>query len=297
MNYNRKPIKGIVLAGGTGSRLFPVTKGASKQLLPVYDKPMIYYPLSTLMLSGIRNILIITTPDEQSMFKRLLGDGSQFGIQLSYEIQQKPEGIAQALLIAKSYLSDSPFALILGDNVFYGQGLGQKLIDITQKLINDGGAISLAYQVKDPHRFGIIDFDEQENVINIEEKPSSPRSNWALTGLYFFDSNALTYAERLTPSSRGELEIVDVIHHYLSQNSLQVIKLGRGNAWLDTGTFESLHQASAFVQSIQQVQGLKVACLEEIGWRKRWLDKQSLIIQAKNYDKNEYGEYLLSIIN
>ncbi|GAA0789463.1 MULTISPECIES: glucose-1-phosphate thymidylyltransferase RfbA [Pseudomonadati] len=285
-------MKGIVLAGGSGTRLYPLTRSVSKQLLPVYDKPMIYYPISTLMLAGIRDILIITTLDDSDSFKRLLGDGSDFGVRLSYAVQPAPEGIAQALIIAEDFIGKSKVCLVLGDNIFYGQSFSLML----QQAKQQDGATIFAYQVNAPERFGVVEFDSQLNVLSVEEKPAKPKSNYAVTGLYFFDHQAVQFAKQLAPSARGELEISDVISHYLHQGQLHLSLLGRGFAWLDTGTHESLHQASSFVQTIETVQGLKVACLEEIAWRNKWLTNDDVLRIAKPLLKNEYGQYLVRLL-
>jgi len=285
-------MKGIVLAGGSGTRLYPLTRSVSKQLLPVYDKPMIYYPISTLMLAGIRDILIITTLDDSDNFKRLLGDGSDFGVRLSYAVQPAPEGIAQALIIAEDFIGKSKVCLVLGDNIFYGQSFSLML----QQAKQQDGATIFAYQVNAPERFGVVEFDSQLNVLSVEEKPAKPKSNYAVTGLYFFDHQAVQFAKQLAPSARGELEISDVISHYLHQGQLHLSLLGRGFAWLDTGTHESLHQASSFVQTIETVQGLKVACLEEIAWRNKWLTNDDVLRIAKPLLKNEYGQYLVRLL-
>ncbi|MCW3173525.1 glucose-1-phosphate thymidylyltransferase RfbA [Shewanella subflava] len=285
-------MKGIVLAGGSGTRLYPLTRSVSKQLLPVYDKPMIYYPISTLMLAGIRDILIITTLDDSDNFKRLLGDGSDFGVRLSYAVQPAPEGIAQALIIAEDFIGKSKVCLVLGDNIFYGQSFSLML----QQAKQQDGATIFAYQVNAPERFGVVEFDSQLNVLSVEEKPAKPKSNYAVTGLYFFDHQAVQFAKQLAPSARGELEISDVISDYLHQGLLHLSLLGRGFAWLDTGTHESLHQASSFVQTIETVQGLKVACLEEIAWRNKWLTNDDVLRIAKPLLKNEYGQYLVRLL-
>lgn len=285
--------KGIILAGGAGTRLYPITKGVSKQLLPVYDKPMIYYPLSVLMLAGIREILIITSPDDQLAFKRLLGDGRSLGVQLNYEVQEKPEGLAQAFLIGEPFLDGNSACLALGDNIFYGQGFSPML----QKAGNDvSGATIFGYQVADPHRFGVVEFDDDDQVISIEEKPCEPKSNYAVTGLYFFDSNVCQIAKTVKPSKRGELEIVDVIDHYLTDGSLRLQRLGRGFAWLDTGTYQSLLEAAHFVETIETRTGFKIACLEEIAFRNGWLTQEDILRQAKSLDKNSYGAYLRSLV-
>ncbi|MCG9730972.1 glucose-1-phosphate thymidylyltransferase RfbA [Shewanella sp. Isolate13] len=285
--------KGIVLAGGTGSRLYPITRGVSKQLLPVYDKPMIYYPLSVLMLAGIRDVLIITTPEEQMLFQRLLGDGSDFGIHLSFAVQAKPEGIAQAFVIAEDFIGNDNVSLILGDNIFYGQGFSEALKAAANK---QSGATILAYQVQQPERFGVVEFDHSFNAVSIEEKPTQPKSNWAVTGLYFYDNRVIEIAKGLSLSSRGELEVTEINQAYLDQGLLQIELLGRGFAWLDTGTFDSLQQASSFVQTIETVQGLKIACLEEIGWRSGWLSDGDIERLALPMLGNSYGQYLLSLI-
>ncbi|MGS0696494.1 glucose-1-phosphate thymidylyltransferase RfbA [Shewanella sp. 0m-4] len=286
-------MKGIVLAGGTGSRLYPITRGVSKQLLPVYDKPMIYYPLSVLMLAGIRDILVITTADELTLFQRLLGDGRDFGVRLSFAVQIRPEGIAQAFVIAEDFIGDDNVCLILGDNVFYGQGFSEALKSAAKK---QSGATIFAYQVQQAERFGVVEFDKSFKALSIEEKPLQPQSNWAVTGLYFYDNRVVNIAKNLMPSKRYELEITDINQAYLKQGELQVERLGRGFAWLDTGTFDSLQQASAFVQTIETVQGLKVACLEEIGWRSGWLTDNDIERLAQPMLSNSYGQYLLSLI-
>jgi glucose-1-phosphate thymidylyltransferase len=286
-------MKGIVLAGGNGSRLYPITMGASKQLLPVYDKPLIYYPLSVLMLAGIQDILMITTPDDQGSFQRLLGTGQQFGINLNYAVQPRPEGLAQAFTIGASFIGDAPVCLVLGDNIFYGQGFSPVLKAAAGR---PSGATVFGYEVKDPERFGVVEFDEDFRVLSLEEKPEHPKSNYAVTGLYFYDNQVIDIARSIRPSARGELEITSVNEVYLRQGELNVQLLGRGFAWLDTGTFESLMEAAQFVQTIERRQGYKIACLEEIAWRKGWLDDNGLLARAEGLRKNAYGAYLRSLI-
>jgi len=286
--------KGIILAGGSGTRLYPLTRVVSKQLLPVYDKPMIFYPLATLMQAGIREILIITTPHEQPLFKKLLGDGSDWGIRLDFAVQANPEGLAQALIIAEPFLHGSPCCLILGDNIFHGGGLSDLLERVTE---TGQGATVFGYWVRDPERYGVVEFDRQMRVLSIEEKPLRPRSNYAVTGLYFYDERACGFARELTPSERGELEITDLNRRYLEDGSLKLERLGRGYAWLDTGTHESLQQAASFIETIEARQGLKVACPEEIAYTKNWIDESQLMRLAEPLRKSGYGEYLLQILS
>tara|TARA_R110002126_G_scaffold10245_65_gene46708 strand:- start:6754 stop:7623 length:870 start_codon:yes stop_codon:yes gene_type:complete len=285
--------KGIILAGGVGSRLFPVTEVISKQLLPVYDKPMIYYPLSTLMLANIRDILIITTPSQQPLFEALLGDGSQWGLTLSYQPQDKPDGLAQAFVLAEEFLQGAPVCLILGDNIFYGSGFSPKLLKATASQ----QATIFGYQVKDPERFGVIEFDENFSVKALEEKPTHPKSNFIATGLYFFENEVVKMAKEIQPSARGELEITDLINLYLSVKPLTVERLGRGIAWLDSGTHASLLEAAQFVETVERRQGFKIACLEEIAFNKDWVTASQLMVQAERYAKNDYGQYLLDLVS
>jgi len=286
--------KGIILAGGSGTRLYPLTRVVSKQLLPVYDKPMIFYPLAILMLAGIRDIMVITTPHEQAMFKALLGDGSDWGLRLEYAAQPQPEGLAQALIIAEEFLDGNPSCLILGDNIFHGGGLQDAL---ERANVRQEGATVFGYWVRDPERYGVVEFDDQQRVIGIEEKPAHPRSNYAVTGLYFYDGRASGFARGLKPSSRGELEITDLNRCYLEDGSLTLERFGRGTAWLDTGTHESLQQAANFVETIEARQGLKIACPEEIAYLRRWIDADQVMRLAEPLKKSGYGEYLLSIVS
>jgi len=285
-------MKGIILAGGTGSRLHPITQGISKQLTPVYDKPMIYYPLSTLMLAGIRDILIITPPADQEQFQRLLGDGSRFGINLEYKVQPSPDGLAQAFILGADFIGNDPVALVLGDNIFYGPGLGTQLATYEQK----DGATVFAYRVADPRAYGVVEFDENFNALSIEEKPENPKSDYAIPGLYFYDSKVVEYARQIKPSPRGELEITDLNRVYLEQGKLKVEVLPRGTAWLDTGTFDSLADATNFIRTVQSRQGLSVGCPEEIAWRHGWLSDEQLRDIATPLVKSGYGSYLLGLL-
>ena len=285
-------MKGIILAGGTGSRLHPITQGISKQLTPVYDKPMIYYPLSTLMLAGIRDILIITTPTDQEQFQRLLGDGSRFGINLEYKVQPSPDGLAQAFILGADFIGNDPVALVLGDNIFYGPGLGTQLATYEPK----DGATVFAYRVADPRAYGVVEFDENFNALSIEEKPENPKSDYAIPGLYFYDSKVVEYARQIKPSPRGELEITDLNRVYLEQGKLKVEVLPRGTAWLDTGTFDSLADATNFIRTVQSRQGLSVGCPEEIAWRHGWLSDEQLRDIATPLVKSGYGSYLLGLL-
>jgi glucose-1-phosphate thymidylyltransferase len=284
-------MKGIILAGGSGTRLYPITMGISKQLMPIYDKPMIYYPLSTLMLAGIKEILIITTPEDQAQFKRLLGDGSQWGCRLHYEIQEKPNGLAQAFVIGEKFIGNDAVALVLGDNIFYGSRFSHLL----QQSANPDGAVIFAYPVSDPERYGVVEFDQNKIAISIEEKPQKPKSNYAVPGLYFYDNSVVKIAKNIQPSPRGEYEITDVNRKYLEEKKLKVAVLDRGFAWLDTGTFESLHDASEFVRVIEKRQGFKIGCLEEIAYRMHFIDKEQLLSLAKKFEKSGYGQYLKNV--
>ena len=288
-------MKGIVLAGGTGSRLYPSTIGISKQLLPIYDKPMIYYPISVLMLAGIKDILIITTPKDSVIFKNLLGSGKQFGVKFSYAVQPKPEGIAQAFIIGENFIGKDSVALILGDNIFYGSGFSHSLKKAAKRAEAGEGGTIFGYYVKDPERFGVIEFSPDGQVISIEEKPEKPKSNFAVTGLYFYDNHAIEYAKSLKPSARGELEITDINKIYLKNNKLHTELLGRGFAWLDTGTHKSLLQAGQFVQTIEENQGIKIACPEEVAYRMGFLDKETVIKNAENFNQNEYYNYITNL--
>ena len=285
--------KGIILAGGSGTRLYPITKGVSKQLLPIYDKPMIYYPLSVLMLAGIQDILIITTPEDKESFERLLGDGSQFGVRLQYAIQPSPDGLAQAFIIGEEFIGDSNVCLVLGDNIFYGQGFTPML---KQAVARAKGATVFGYQVKDPERFGVVEFDEQKRAISLEEKPQHPKSHFAVTGLYFYDNDVIQIAKQVKPSERGEVEITTVNQMYLERGDLNVELLGRGFAWLDTGTHASLLEAAQFVETLEKRQGYKVACLEEIAFNQGWLSQKQILEIGQSMSKNDYGQYLISLV-
>lgn len=297
LNLQPSNMKGIVLAGGAGTRLYPNTMVVSKQLLPIYDKPMVYHPISVLMLAGIREILIISTPQDLPNFKKLLGTGEQFGVKFSYAEQPEPEGLAQAFILGEEFIGNDNVSLVLGDNIFYGQGFSDTLHSVVKNINNEGGATVFGYHVKDPKRFGVVEFDKNRKVISLEEKPANPKSNYAVTGLYFYDNKVVEYAKNLKPSARGELEITDLNNIYLKMNKLNVKLLGRGFAWLDTGTHSSLLQASQYVQTIEENQGIKIACLEEVAYRMNFLGKADLIKTAQKYPNNEYYQYIARIAN
>lgn len=288
-------MKGIILAGGSGSRLYPVTLATSKQLLPIYDKPMIFYPLSTLMLAGIKDILIISTPHDELNFRRLLGDGKQYGINLSYEVQEKPEGLAQAFLIGEKFIGDDNCAMILGDNIFHGSGMTAELKKAISDIEINGGATVFGYYVNDPERFGVVEFNDDGKAVSIEEKPKEPKSNYAITGLYFYDNKVCEYAKALKPSERNELEITDLNKLYFAQNKLNVVTLGRGYVWMDTGTVDSMAEATEYVKAISKRQGLKIACLEEIAYKNGWISREQLLESANLYGNSDYGTYLKTV--
>ena len=290
-------MKGIILAGGSGTRLYPLTQAITKQLLPVYDKPMIYYPLSVLMLAGIRDILIISTPEDQPLFKKVLGDGSHISVSITYAVQHAPNGLAEAFIIGEKFVGNDNVCLILGDNIFYGQGFSSLLSQSVKEIENNKGAVVFGYWVNDPDRYGVVEFDSQRRAISIEEKPKEPKSNYAVTGLYFYDNEVIEIAKSIKPSPRGELEITDVNKAYLEQNKLKVSMLGRGYAWLDTGTHESLIDAGSFVKTIEDRQGLKMACIEEIAYENGWITQSQLELLAQGLIKNQYGQYLMSIVS
>jgi len=290
-------MKGIILAGGSGTRLYPLTQAITKQLLPVYDKPMIYYPLSVLMLAGIRDILIISTPEDQPLFKKVLGDGSHISVSITYAVQHAPNGLAEAFIIGEKFVGNDNVCLILGDNIFYGQGFSSLLSQSVKEIENNKGAVVFGYWVNDPDRYGVVEFDSQRRAISIEEKPKEPKSNYAVTGLYFYDNEVIEIAKSIKPSPRGELEITDVNKAYLEQNKLKVSMLGRGYAWLDTGTHESLIDAGSFVKTIEDRQGLKMACIEEIAYENGWITQSQLELLAQDLIKNQYGQYLMSIVS
>jgi glucose-1-phosphate thymidylyltransferase len=285
-------MKGIILAGGSGTRLYPITKGISKQIMPIYDKPMIYYPLSTLMQAGIRDILVITTPNDQSQFQRLLGDGSEIGINLQYAVQPKPEGLAQAFIIAEEFIGTDKVALILGDNIFYGEEFGQSL----KACDNPDGGIVFAYQVSDPERYGVVEFDQQMKAVSVEEKPAQPKSNFAVVGLYFYDNEVVNIAKNIQPSGRGELEITTVNEEYLKRGKLKVQTMERGSAWLDTGTFESMNDATEYIRVVEKRTGIKIGCIEEVAYRDGFIDAEQLRKLAEPLQKSGYGQYLLSLV-
>jgi len=285
-------VKGIILAGGSGTRLYPITKGISKQIMPIYDKPMIYYPLGTLMQAGIRDILIVTTPDDQSQFQRLLGDGSELGINLQYKAQPSPDGLAQAFIIGEDFIGQDKVALILGDNIFYGESFGNSL----EECADPDGGIVFAYEVSDPERYGVVEFNEQHQAVSVEEKPTNPKSNYAVVGLYFYDNSVVEIAKNIQPSDRGELEITAVNEEYLKQGKLRVQTMGRGSAWLDTGTFESMNDASEYIRVIEKRTGLKIGCIEEIAWRQGFISDEQLKALAEPLVKSGYGKYMLGLV-